>query len=599
MLPNNMNGNLNHVELNRKREGEGLYEYWQLVWGHRWTIVAVTVSFTLCAAVYFSLLPNLYTGQVKILVEKVDKAPKSNQEMMMTSFSGEEDYYGTQIAILTGSRIGQLVASELGASASGYKLSSHRVRGTRIIVLETKHRDPKIAAAIANKYAQVFMRENMRDDLYVPQQILKWLPAGSEDSSVKEGEPLESRELEKKEFAQSLDYVANDPVIQNLRNEKLSSESKIRELSQQYKSQHPVIKGLRDRLQTLDREINDRTRRVVEKLRANVSGQFQITNIKILEEAVPAARSSEPRRLRGIFIVTAIGFFFGIFIVLLSENLNRKIRAEEDLDDSLGLPFLGYIPFTKELLRNKKALNRRNARAAFPSIVDTTRNVSELADALTNFKTRVLFSMPYQSGKRLAITSAVPDEGKSTVALLLALSLASGGEKILLIDADMRKPFLHRYLNVKGGKGITDYLVGAVSLDEILMSLSGSNLKFIVSGTKTPNPIELLESKRFLDFLEAVSSRFDRIIIDVAPVLFIPDGLIVSRHVDSTIFVCGSGMIHKNVLRTVKEKFEALRRSVLGVVINRADFQYGAYSYKYKYYQSYKTYYAKEQAASV
>ena len=189
------------------------------------------------------------------------------------------------------------------------------------------------------------------------------------------------------------------------------------------------------------------------------------------------------------------------------------------------------------------------------------------------------------------LTSAIPNEGKSTVAALMALSLTTLGRKILLVDGDLRKPYLHSYLGLKNEKGLTDYLVGAESLETVIRDVPGSTLKMITAGSVSPNPSELLSSEGFRVLLEKALEQFDRVIIDVPPVLYIPDGLVVAKHVHSSVLVCGSGMIFKKVVKTVVEKFDSIGHSFIGVVINRADYENE--KYRYKYFHTYKNYYSK------
>jgi capsular exopolysaccharide synthesis family protein len=216
-----------------------------------------------------------------------------------------------------------------------------------------------------------------------------------------------------------------------------------------------------------------------------------------------------------------------------------------------------------------------------------------LADAVANARTHILFSMPYDKSRRIMLTSAIPAEGKSMIASLLALSLTTLGRKILLIDADLRKPSLHRYLGLRNDKGLADYLVGLATLDEIIQSVKDSPLQIITSGALSRNPSELLASERFRELLDKCGERYDRVVIDVPPVLYIPDGLIIAKVVHTGILVCGAGMVHKKTIRQVREKFDSVGYAFIGAIINRADFD--RQGYRYKYYNTYKNYYASRQ----
>jgi capsular exopolysaccharide synthesis family protein len=275
------------------------------------------------------------------------------------------------------------------------------------------------------------------------------------------------------------------------------------------------------------------------------------------------------------------------------EYSSQRIKVESDVQQFLNIPFLGYIPEAKEVMVNKTASAASDTPSTFESLAEAFKKNAVLADAVASVRTHILFSMPYERSKRIMLTSSIPDEGKSTVAVLLALSLTGLGRKILLIDADLRKPFLHRYLRLENKKGLSDYLVGTASLRDVVCSVSGSDLKVILGGTPSPNPSELLSSERFRELLDEMSKNFDRVVIDVPPVLYIPDGLVVAKCVHSGILVCGSGMVDGKIAKTIKEKFESIGHALIGVVINRANYEQEGY--RYRYYHRYKKYYASDK----
>ena len=364
------------------------------------------------------------------------------------------------------------------------------------------------------------------------------------------------------------------------------------QFSQRYKAKHPTMQGLEAQLSYIDSQIKERTKVVLNNLRSTLEGKVSISNVRVLEEALPPQNPSEPRRAEGVLLsmlgslVLSAAFFLGL------EYTSQKIRDEKDLHPTINLTFLGYVPLIRELVISKK-----ESQVIPPprkiSLVEAYRENQVLSDALASIRTHILFSMPYEKSKIAMLTSSIPDEGKTTVAVLLGLSLSAMGQKILLIDTDMRRPFLHTCFNIPNEKGLSDFLVGSAKLNEITRSVAGSDLKIITAGSETPNPSELLASGSFSNLLEQASREFDRILIDVAPVLYIPDGLIIVKHVHSSILICGSGMVHKRVVKTVKEKFETVGHKFIGVVINRADYE--KESQRYKYFNVYHKHYTKNK----
>ena len=576
-------------------------DLWPVILGHWRLVVLITITGTAFAIFYQSSLPNLYTTGVKILVEKSEPVgtQKSYQDVTgAAQTKGDEDYYGTQISIITGRKIRESVASELGKIPVSYSVDAFRLRSTRIISLSVTSTDPKWSAKIANKFGEIFVRQSTEDRQFINQQILKFIPDEKEinDGGGAEEDRNDSNQMgfDKLIYAGSLSSITSDSVIQSLRAEKAKIEAQVRELSERYKPQHPAVKALTDRLDQVDLELKDRTQKIVSNLRANLAGDIKIATVKVLEDALVPGRPSKPDRPKGILFGFFISLFSSIGLVLVLEYANQKIVTDEDAHKSLNVPFLGYVPLVKNLSKPKQ-----NEKSFVPTpgpgvnIVDVLANNSMLADSVASVRTHVLFSMAYEKSKRIMFTSCLPDEGKSTVATLLALSLAQMGRKVLLIDADLRRPFLHQYLNLRNEKGLTDYLVGNASMEEVVMSVSGSTLKLIPGGTISPNPSELLSSERFGFLLDAVSEHFDRVVIDVPPVLYIPDALVVAKHIHSGILVCGSGMIDKKVAQKVKAKFDVIGHALIGVVINKVNYE--QQTYRYHYYKKYKNYYTKEK----
>lgn len=573
--PEVMNGDQNPVG--------ALADYWRIILGNLRIVLIFTLGAMALSLVRHSMMPNLYTATANILVEKTDQKSKSYDDVIMPSFRGEEDYYGTQIAILTGRKIRQTVSEEL-PEAGYYAVEARRVRGTRIIFISVTHTDPKMSADIANKIAEVYVRQSGEESLFISKQLLELFPDEyAPEDAKKDG-------FSRKEFAENLSSVGNDPIVQKLRNQKLEVEGQLKELSQRYRSEHPQVKELSERLSFIEKEMGDRIQSITANVKASLKGEIKISNVRILEEALPPNRPSAPNRVIGVAMHTLLALFASIVLVLGLEYTNQKIRSEEDLQNQVHIPFLGYIPLAKDISRNKK--NRvKGAAPTKASVVEMFKENGALNDAVASVRTHILFSMPYEKSKRIMFTSCIPDEGKTTVAILLALSLTGLGRKILLIDADMRRPFVHAHFNLPGNKGLTDYLIGSAGAEEITREIPGTQLYLIPGGNPTPNPTELLSSDRFRELLDSVSPLYDRIIIDVPPSLYIPDGLVVAKHVHSGVLVCGSGMVHKKTVLAVKEKFAAIGHAFIGAIINRANYE--GEGYRYRYYSTYKAYYVK------
>ncbi len=597
-------------------------DYYHLILGNFRLISAITLATMLLSVLYFALQPDLYTATVNILVEKGNTAPRSTQQDIIgqnQGFTRDDDYYGTQLTLLTNRKITSKVVEALNLGSETFKVDANRIRNTRILSLSITTRDPQMAAKIANKFAEFFVQDSSTESLFIGQQILKFIPNADEmaqSESMGRGVASRSDEVStaigrssealtegaaagaasegfnKKEFVESFQPVMMDSVVQRLKVEKIEIEAKLNELSQRYRPQHPMIRELNERLNYVKSEITDRTKKIVTNVRAGLAGEIKVNNVKVLEEAIPPSTPSQPNRVRGVILMTIFGFVGSVWIVLAMDMLNDKVRAEKDLEMFTRVPFLGYVPLSKELTKNKKGSSRLFAKNM--SLVEVAKHNDVLTDAIASVRTHILFSMPYEKSKRIMLTSAVPAEGKSTMATLLSLSLISLGRKILLVDADMRRPSLHGYLGMKNEKGLSDYLIGAIGFEEAVRAVPGSELKLITAGSKTVNPAELLASERFRELLETAGEQFDRVVIDVPPVLFIADGLVVAKNIHSGVLVCGSGMVHRRTVQTVIEKFAAVGHAFIGIVINHANYE--KEGYRYRYYRNYKNYYSTNKS---
>lgn len=568
--------------------------YWQAIWSERRLILIVTGVFFLAATIVYSLIPNTYQAEVQILVEQTQGAEQMSTQSVTTTFRGEDDYYGTQIAIMTSSKITEQLEADLGLSAGSYQLSARRLRGTRIIVATVKSKKKEMAAQIANKAVEIYTKEKAQDDLFIAQQMLKWLPAdvGEMDSGAVSQIPPIGDKARREEVINFFSSVANDPLYQKLKNEKLSLESQMRDLSARYKPGHPAMLELTQKLEFADAQIKEQRDKIVENLKSSFTGEFHLTNIKILSAAATPLKPISPKRVPGILLYTLLGFALGSFYVLYQEKTDQHIWYDSDLPESVSKMFMGYVPEVQKLTSLKhKHEPSKNSEHRHPFAQDVMRENPLLADAVAFMRTHLLFSVPYEKGKFVMITSSVPNEGKSTVSSLLALSLASIGRKTVIVDSDLRRSFLHHHLGVKNEKGLSDYLENRCNIDSIIKPVPESNLCIVTGGTPKHNPVHLLSStNNFGQFLEELGQKFERVIVDVPPILYIPDSLMVAKYIHTAVLVVGTGMIRRRALQMVKQKFDIMNRNIAGVVINRVDYMRDVRHYKY--FKAYKDYYA-------
>jgi capsular exopolysaccharide synthesis family protein len=311
--------------------------------------------------------------------------------------------------------------------------------------------------------------------------------------------------------------------------------------------------------------------RVVANSRAN--------NVQVMERGdVPRFPiSPNPRRdwitaiLAGLTI--AIGLAFGI------EYMDDSVKTPEDITRRLKIPLLGLVPS----VRGERVL----LTEAVPH---------DFGEAFRSLRTSLVFTSAAERTRIIGVTSSQPLEGKTTTAANLALALALGGSRVLLIDADMRRPGLHKTIGLQNEIGLSHLLVGQARVREAVQRTSEPNLVAITAGRTPPNPSELLASERMNNFLANLGSGpFDWVIVDTPPVLAVTDAVILAPRMSSIVFVVGSEMTRRVHAERALETLRASRPRSISAVLNRVDFDRNKYYYSRYYGYQYKNYYGNSQ----
>jgi capsular exopolysaccharide synthesis family protein len=258
------------------------------------------------------------------------------------------------------------------------------------------------------------------------------------------------------------------------------------------------------------------------------------------------------------------------------------------VEQSIRLPFFGLVPEVS-YERRKRTTNG----TPWPvELVTFCHPKSMLSEAYRNIRTSILLSFSEKPPKTIAILSPNPEEGKTTTALNTAIALSQTGARVLVLEADLRRPRVHKIFDQENGVGLSNFLSGHAELDATIRGTEIPNLFYILAGPIPPNPSELLGSNLFKCMMESLGERFDHIVIDAPPVLGFSDSIIVSTSVDGVILVVLEGKTPKETLQRSKEMLFQVNAKILGVVINRVDIrrsQYGGYGY----YHGYHSYYAE------
>jgi succinoglycan biosynthesis transport protein ExoP len=324
---------------------------------------------------------------------------------------------------------------------------------------------------------------------------------------------------------------------------------------------------------------------------ADVARMMKVNNIRIVDGAAVPKGPIRPRPLVNLGIGLLTGLLLGVALSWGREQMDRSLKTPEDVEEKLGVTFLGLLPAFSEdkekLVAGKvKTTRRRRAESSTlpPELVVHEAPLSGVAEAARSIRTNLMFMNPDRPYKRLLISSAAPAEGKTTVACSIAIALAQGGQRVCIVDCDLRRPRLHRIFDRAGDAGVTNVIVGDATVDEVAKPTMVQNLWSVPAGPTPPNPADLLHSDRFKKFLTDLSDRFDRVVIDSPPVVPVTDSAIISTLVDGTVFVVRAFATSRHMSRQGLRTLRDVDSPVVGVVLNAVNLSRREYNYSYQYY---------------
>jgi polysaccharide biosynthesis transport protein len=316
----------------------------------------------------------------------------------------------------------------------------------------------------------------------------------------------------------------------------------------------------------------DKELRVIRNSRAN--------NIQLIDPAEVPKAPYVPDHRRDMLLSIVLGLALAVGVAFGVEYLDDTVKTPDDVTRRLNLPLLGLVP----AVRGERA----------PVLASDVPH--DFGEAFRSLRTSLVFTSRGSGVRLLGVTSTQPLEGKTTTACNLAMVLAYGGARVLLIDADMRRPGLHRTMGLNNDAGLSHVLTGQARIREVVRPTSEPNLLVITAGRTPPNPSELLASDRMRELLERLAqSPFDWVIVDTPPVLAVTDAVVLASHLSGFVFVIGAEMTRRGHAERAIEMLQAGGKPIVGIVLNRVDFDRNKYYYSRYYGYQYKSYYGQSQ----
>jgi polysaccharide biosynthesis transport protein len=376
-----------------------------------------------------------------------------------------------------------------------------------------------------------------------------------------------------------------DKVVQALRNDYQASLAQERSLMGSLESQkHEALalnrKGINYGVLLRDAESN---RQIYESLlqrtkETGISRELRTANVRIVDRAEAPRTQASPRTGLNLLLALVGGLIVGLGCAFFFEYIDSRIKSPEELRE-LGLAFLGMVPVVpaRKGQEGRRPLLSRGMPPAF-------------AEAFRAIRTNVLFSSAEEGLRTVVVTSSRPGEGKSVVAINLAEALAQTGQRVLLVDTDMRRPRVHEVFGVPMKPGLSNLLVGGVTPRDCVHAGPVRGLWIITAGKLPPNPAELLGSKRFKAFLGTLPQHFDWVVFDAPPVMAVTDASITAHLASSVVFVIGAESTAYKAAQAALAQLKAARANVIGGVLNRVDVEGNAYYYADYYQKEYTAY---------
>lgn len=620
-----------------------LRDYFYILRKRRRIFFALFAASLLASVVLSSISTVLYKATTTILIEKENPNVVDFKEVMALDASNT-DYYQTQYEMFKSYSLIRRLANSVELSEDPYVLSVQKggvrkilknifflpewvkdffkprqiediftkkmlkiepVRNTRLVRVGIIHPDAARAAKISNKLAALFIEQNLENRFSIATNAGRMI--GDQLIEMKQKVTDAGRKLQEYKEDQGLVNIPSlrekDPFIQEAKLELVKLQARESKLSKRYLPAHPKMIHIQSQIEGLKEKIKEEEQRKLELGRKSLDyaelereeqsakkiytallarleettsqSKIQSTNIQIVDKADVPTLPYRPN----LFLNLAFGFFLGIVGGILgafaSEYFDASVRIPDDVEKGLGLELVGIVPHADATSKKTSLFSKKEGE-----------NFSATAESFRALRTALLFKLRHAGECRVVlVTSANPEEGKSTVALNLAAAFQQNHLRVLLIDSDLRKPRLHTTLNEQRKPGLVDVLESSVPLSlAIRKKVTDLGFDFLPAGPYSQHSTESLGDKLMLQVMADLRKNYDVIVIDSPPYLAVADVHVLSEYADYALVVTLYQKTKKHHLKNIKRRFPSIEEKMLGVVINdvgvkEKDYYYHQYCY--------------------
>ena len=519
---------------------DDLRRYFSLFRHWAWLLILAAILAGLVSFLVSMRMTPVYQASTTLLINEAPSTRNADYTSILTS----ERLARTYSEMLTTSPVLEVVISELNLGLTTKKLQNavqvQIVRDTQLIEVKVEHTDPVKAAEIANKLVEVFSNR--------------------------------TQALQASRYASSK---------QNLETQLTRIDDQIQTTTDELArlSNTPQNKAERDRLETGLAQYRQTYASLLQSYeQVRVAEASTTSNVVQVEAATSPEKPIRPRVLSNTILASFAGLLLSIGLIFLIETLDDTLRSPDDVTRGLGLPVLGLIV-------------RHEVEDSKPITVDQPR--SPVSESFRSLRTNLQFASVDFPIHTLLVTSPSPADGKTTITANLGVVLAQSGHRVVVVDADMRRPRLHKLFGMSNRSGMSNLFVqNPVHLDGYLQKTPTEGLWALPAGDLPPNPAELLGSEKMFEILGTIQENADLVIIDSPPVMAVTDSAVLAHRADGVLLVVKPGFTKMAAAKQAVVQLNRVNANLLGVVLNEVDFMSSKYGYYYDkgYYYSYHYY---------
>ncbi|MFV5491268.1 polysaccharide biosynthesis tyrosine autokinase [Acinetobacter sp. ASP199] len=493
---------------------------------------------------------------------------------------------------------------------------------TGILGLNYEGQDKAHITQVLNAILQAYSQQNVERRSAETAQTLKFL----EDQLPELRQQLDVAEREFNQFRQqsnTVDVTKESELYLTqsvaLETQKAQLEQSVAEASAKYTSEHPVMQQMEAQLAAINsriaelngtlKQLPDLQRRYLQLYREvevkqqlytallnsyqqlRIAKAGEIGNVRIVDTAVEPLKPIAPKKLQILILSIFLGGFLGTLIALLRNMMRSGIKDAAQIENELDIPVYATVPRSAvqesrvKLLKKKKSIPILAVKDSDDIAVESIRSI----------RTTIHFSLTEAKNNIIAISGPAPEVGKSFITANLGAILAQGGKRVLVMDGDMRRGYLHKYFNQDTAPGLSELLLGTHTLEQVIKADNYEGLYFISRGKNPSNPSELLSSQKFQALLNELSAQFDHILIDTPPALAVTDGVIIAQSAGVNLLVVRHGKTQIKELEITVNRFEQANVKINGVILNDVERGSGGYGYGYGYNYNYNYKARKDQ----